>query len=623
MAISAGNYLIHSALDVDLVLLTSGGSKSKGAVITCGALTEADNRCYWKIAVKNTSYNQIYNIKTGTKAGNIMVNTVDANKPAVQGAYSDAKARWLATASGNTVTVHGSSVSTYFMTAYGDSSLYLTVPDDGGNLYLSALLDDTTNQEFWFEQTTYFDSKLATPSKLLTSAGKDYIVKSGSVSFYPQWNCAKSSVVYEMRTRSRQYDMTGTPGDWSDWSAWAKLIAEKQLDSKKKYSGVMKSTDAVSVPTVDNSSYLQADVEVQVRLTSATTSGGYNKTGTVTHGAAVSGLIRRWIPPTITISGAICTQYGLQVSYSSNYSVSGNTIRFESIKDGVVELLADYSITNQDYEGDLVLDWDLLSMIPIENDEVVCVGTLLESNGIVSGTISGTLTVSYDEESGFAFTPEYSLSDRMTVIGKIYEYDQVECFIQQKDLDGKDVWVKVEEIQSGVANHRLFEIIPAFGVQSKLMWVVAHTSGGDTQWRSLIVTLSTDYVMDTDSYVWNWVDDEKIPHCFILKYRAGAIMQPNDTINLPANKFVTTARDYPVFRYSKSISRILDVAGSILNSELGTHSTREVAEMLGKANHAVYRQPNGKWYQVALKSVAFQRQLMFDNVQITQEAESR
>ena len=71
MAISAGNYIIRSALDEDIVLLTSAGSKSKNAAIVSGALTEADNRCYWWTAIVNTSYNQIYNINSGTKTGYI------------------------------------------------------------------------------------------------------------------------------------------------------------------------------------------------------------------------------------------------------------------------------------------------------------------------------------------------------------------------------------------------------------------------------------------------------------------------------------------------------------------------------------------------------------------------
>ena len=189
MAISAGNYIIRSAMDENIVLLTSGGSKSKGANIAAGALTEADNRCYWKFAVVNSSYNSIYNLKTGTKSGYVMAGTVAAGKSVTQGAYKQATGAWSISASGNTMTVRGQSVSTYFLKAYSDNDLYLTVPEDNGPLYLSMELDDTTPQEFYFDASTYVNTKLATPTKLTASDGSTFIISStGSANaIYPQW----------------------------------------------------------------------------------------------------------------------------------------------------------------------------------------------------------------------------------------------------------------------------------------------------------------------------------------------------------------------------------------------------------------------------------------------------
>ena len=196
MAISAGNYIIRSALDEDIVLLTSAGSKSKGAAIISGALTEADNRCYWKAAIVNTSYNQIYNINSGTKTGYIMVASAAAGKPATQNAYKAATGRWTATASGNTMTVRGQAVSTYYLTPYGNANLYLTVPEDGGQLYLSALLDETAAQEFYFDATTYVNTKLATPTALTGTDGNNYtiVTNTSASSIYPRWNSSSTGL---------------------------------------------------------------------------------------------------------------------------------------------------------------------------------------------------------------------------------------------------------------------------------------------------------------------------------------------------------------------------------------------------------------------------------------------
>lgn len=616
MAITAGNYIIRSALDENTVLLTASGSNKKNASIISGALTETDNRCYWKVAVVASSYNSIYNINSGTKTGYIRAATVGANKPITQGVGTDTKANWTATASGNTMTVRGQTVSTYFLTARTNSSLYLTVPEDGGQLYLSEALDDTTAQEFYFEASTYVNKKLATPTAL-TAAGSTTIINNGNANSFPlRWNSSSTATVYEQRYRTRRYDTDGTPEDWGEWTDWT-------MTSASKYSaGVMSSGTNITAPAVDNTSYIQADVQAEVRLTSAKTTSAYNRTGTVTHGAAVSGLIRKWKSPTLTLSSPTCKQYGISITYSSDYTIAGNLIRVVSIMDGSAELVSNYILTNQDYQGEILIPWDAISVIPAANDSIDVTVELVEANGIVSVTQTSTLTVSYDSEAGMSFTPTYTLTNRLTIEAKITAYDLIECYLQVKTLDGADVWSKVDEI-TAPAGYRCFDIMHPFGTAPTVMWVVQHTSGGVTQWGYKKETLSSAYIVDTNYCAWNWVDDDKNPHAYLLKYQAEKLIQPNDSITLPAHEFITTAREYPVYRYSKSVTRNLDVDGVIKNGEADTHCTKADAEKLVTANHTVYRQPNGKWYQSALQSVTFGREMGYEAIKIQQEAESR
>lgn len=619
MAISAGNYIIRSAIDENIVLLTSGGSKSSGAFIAAGALTEADNRCYWKCSIVSTSYNRFYNLNTGMTNGNIMVKNVTGGVSATQGAYKIATGGWLAVASGNTMTVNGASVSTYFLKAYSDNDLYLTVPEDGGELYLSMELDDTTPQEFYFDATTYVNPKLATPTNLTAQDGTNYIISATGAqnSVYPQWNCSSTAVVYEMRSRTRRYDMEGVAEDWGAWTAWTMITAAKQS------AGIMRSASSVSAPAVDNSTYSQADIQIEVRLTSAKNAAGYNKTGTVTHGKSVSGLIQKWKAPSLSVSAAECTKDGLKVSYSSDYTIAGNMLRFVSIMDGATELVSDYILTNQDYHGDVIVAWDALSEIPDENDSLDITLQLVESNGIVSATATATVTVTYDSEEGLSFTPTYTTTNRLTIQAKITDYDSIECYMASTDLRGKEVWVKCEEIVSSAVGYRMFDIVPPFGVAPTVMWVIVDDGGGSTQWGYKKETLANTYKINSDSCVWNWTDDEKNPFAFILQYRVEKLIQPDDIVDLPATKYVTTGREYPIFKYTKSISRTLDVEGSIMEDETNSHSTRADAEKLGIANHTIYRQPNGKWYQAAIKSVSFGREMKYSTVKIQQEAESR
>ena len=618
MAISAGNYIIRSALDENTVLLTASGSNKKNASIISGALTETDNRCYWKVAVVSTTYNSIYNINSGTKTGYIRAATVGANKPITQGVGTDTKANWTATASGNTMTVNGQTVSTYFLTARTNASLYLTVPEDGGQLYLAEALDDTTAQEFYFEATTYVNKKLATPTALRLLNGDSYLINNGAATgMTPLWASSSTATIYEQRYRTRMYDSEGFAEDWGDWSAWTMVTASKYT------SGTMRSGTSVTGPAVDNSTYTQADIQIEERLTSAKNAAGYNKTGTVTHGAAVSGLIRKWKEPSFSFSAAVCTQYGLKLTYASDYTVAGNTIVIESIMDGATKLVSNYILTKQDYHGDIFIDWDAMSGIPAENDSLVITAQLIEANGVVTKAVTSTLTVTYDAEEGLSFTPTYTLTDRMTIEAKLTAYDSIDCYMQTQDLEGNETWTKCEEIAPPSSSYRVFEIVPAFGSAPTVMFIVTHTSGGNTSWGYKKETLSNAYSLSTLSYVWNWVDDDMVPHAFIMKYRAGAIVQPEDASELPASRFLTTGRDYPVYRYSKSIQRKLDIEGAIINGESDTNCTKADAEQLLTANHTVYRQPNGKWYQTALTDVTFTREVLYTGFQISQEAESR
>ena len=602
-------------MDENTVLLTAGGSKSSGAFVTAGALTEQDSRCYWKCSVVSTSYNRLYNLNTGITNGNIMVKNVTGGVSATQGAYKIATGGWLAVASGNTMTVRGQSVSTYFLKAYSDNDLYLTVPEDNGPLYLSMELDDTTPQEFYFEASTYVNLKLATPTKLTAQDGTNFIISSSGAAnaVYPQWNCSSTAVVYEMRSRTRRYDMDGVAADWGDWTDWTMTSAAKQS------AGIMRSATSVSAPAVDNSTYSQADIQIEVRLTSAKTTGAYNKTGTVTHGPSCSGLIQKWKVPTVTISAPTCTRDGLKLSYNSDFTIAGNTIRIVSIVDGAAELVSNYILTNQDYTGDILIDWDAMSAIPAENDTLDITFQLIENNGIVSVTVQDSLSVAYDSEVGFSFTPTYSVSNRMSIEAALPAYDSIQCYMRRTDIAGNEVWVACEEIADD--NGRTFEICPAFGSAPTVMWVVSHTTLGNTQWGYKVETLSI--TLSTLSYVWNWVDDAKVPHAFIMKYRAGGVVQPGDSVTLPANKFTTTGREYPIFRYTKTVDRVLDIGGAILNRETDPNATKADAELMATANHTVYRQPNGKWYQAAVKGVSFTREMSYYNIQVTQEAETR
>lgn len=619
MAITAGNYIIRSALNENLVLLTVGGSKSKGARIAAGALTETDNRCYWKVTVVSTTYNQIQNIQAGS-SGNIMASTIAPNQPVTQNAYKIATGAWSAELSGNTMEVNGQTVNTYFLKCYSNNNLYLTAPNNGGDLYLSAILDDTGNQEFYFEATTNFNVKLATPKTLQTDAGTTYVIHSGTTTFYPQWTAANTNPIYEMRYRSRRYDMDGNLAeDWTDWNGWSMIVAAPQLNEKKKFSGIMRSQTAITTPAgVDNSSYSRAEIQTQARLTSAKNAGAYNFVN-VTHGTAVSQVINQWCQPNLSISAAIYSPDGLALTYATDYTIAGSTIYINQILDtttGVI-LLADYEFTGQDYVGDLYLNCNELYGTPAAGDSIKVTATIIEENGIAKRTIVKNLTVAYDQSWGLTLNPVYTETDRLTIEASVASQPTIQLFLERPLLDGGTRWVECEKVSDDGITAK-FEIIPAYGPAPRLMWVAV---ASNATWTSEI-TAPDEAKIASDCLSWYWVNEQGEPRAAILKY-SEKIFQPDDDIKPPANKFVTTGREYPVFRYSKSVERSLDVKGVVIDDESDTNCTLADFENMATANHCVYRQPDGKWYQVAITGLSFERNGGYTEVSIKQEAETR
>lgn len=703
--VSAGKYIIHSAINEDLVLIPSGGSKSKGARITTATLTETDNRCYWHAAVGSNSYNRFWNYKAGTNTGNMMATKIQNNNAVTQSAYNINTGAWILVSSGHTMVFNGTDVGTYYIRPRANGSLYLTVPQNGGNLYLTSIIPstsstvtitatsetltniqvnrttfetavdniagtysfnydgtnwllneetatlntygitysgtpatgdtiaivftssapaDTSRQEFYFESSTYLNSKLATPKNLRTPNNTTYVIANGATSFKPQWQSSSSAKVYEMRYRSRRYDMDGnliTEGQladgWTKWTGWNMITATPQLNNKKKYNGTMASNTAVPTPGVDNVSYSKAEIQVVTRLTDAKNSGAYNK-NLVGHGYTVNQIINQWCNPSLTFTAAIYSPDGLALTYSTNYTIAGSSITINYIKDNGITLIQNYKFTGQDYTGDLYLNCDELYSLPNANDTIIVNATITEENGVAKTTVTNTLTVVFDQSWGLTLAPTYEITERLTVLAGIRSYATLQLYMERKQLDGTSLWVGCDKVFDDNENV-VFELAPPYGEAPNLMWVAIDEN---SNWTSSI-TAPTGITVASKFYSWFWVDEEFVPHTVILKYRVGSVMQPKDEITMGANKFITTGREYPVFRYSKSVERELDIEGAILNGESDNYCKKSDFEAMLAANHCVYRQPDGKWYQVAIKKMSFSREDGYTKVTISQEAETR
>lgn len=790
MAIAVGKYIIRSALNEDLVLMVSGGSKSKGARVTTGALTEEDNRCYWHSAIVG-AYNTFMNVNTGGN-GYIMVDQVLNGRNITQDAgYIKIRGRntlvdrseWLAVLSGNTMTVNGADVNTYYLKLFKNQELYLTIPNNGGDAVLAPIITGppstvtatlssdnftieidrltfqeaventsgtylfsyngsswlfnsetvdlatygiTTNgtiisgdtisiefkeyipaptdrQEFYFEATTYVNRGLATPNTLRHTGDKTFVISArestisatstgnvknphvnkatfetqitatgrytftfnGSRWLYNNavvnladygitftggpkknnaitvvycaayqniinlnWKCSSNAIIYEMRYRTRMYDPDGQIIDgWSSWNGWNRYQATAQLNNKKKYNGTMSGNVPIATPTVNNTDYTKADVQIELRLTSAKNWGAYNKNN-IAHGAVVSQIITVHCNPTIEFQTAMYSPDGLALTYQTDYKISGSTVIINSIKTGnnitLVENYTAETSINDEFYGDLYLSCDELYSLPAAGAVLTVNATFAEENTAARSTVTNTVTVEFDSSWGLDLNPTYSVSDRLTVLAGIKKYATTQLFMEKPQLDGTSLWVECDKVFEGYDSTYgdeivIFEYAPPFGQSPNLMWVAVDE---DSQWTNAI-TSPSGLVINSNFYTWFWMDSAGTPHTAILKYNIDKVMQPSDDITLGANKFITTGREYPVFRYTKSLERALDIDGIVLKSESEQYCTLDDFESMAIANHCIYRRPDGKWFQVAITGIKFSKEELYTKVSISQEAETR
>lgn len=613
MAITAGQYIIRSALDEDEALAPNGGSTKKNATVILDGFFVGDSRCYWKVTV-SSGKNRIQATLKGSYSIYCASATVPAKNVVMQGDYKAATGLWTATQTG-TMTVNGATVNTHTL-KWGDTNYYLTVKDDN-TLYLDTAhgSDENSDQRFYFEASTSYKTMTA-PQEITTVDGVTKVKDVTSVVL--QWKMASGSSklpAYEIRYRSLMYDDYGQPADdYLSWTGWNAIQAETQLNEKKKYNGYMKATTAIPLPTVDNDNYSKAKVQVELRLTDAKTYAAYSK-ATNKHGDSGKVEIMVYATPNLYISSAsegyraLFDPYGLGISYSTNYVASDANLSV-TITQGNVTLVKDYLFEGQASEGILYFGADELYATPTANATITVTATLTGGDGFLTRTVMQNLTVVYDENFGLTIAPAYSVTPRQTLAATITAHDVDNCYYQIEDLSGNIIWKPADLVSDGA--QRVYEMPAPYGSSHKVLWSCANGVSWASQEDTVELSLSSQF------YSWYWYDGE--PHMAMVKYKT---MDSSDVITLQANKFITTGRDYPVYRYSKSIERNLDFEGKVLDTETDAYCTRADIEAMAKSNHCVFRQPDGKWYEVAIISITQEHGRGYTHVSIGQEAESR
>lgn len=618
MAITAGTYLIYNALGSE-ILYPDGGSKNKAAKIAFGAYAEPDNRIYWQITVSGST-NYIKNVNSGNN-GFIITNA--AKTIVRQNATNTTYGRWIAEATGNTLTINGYSYPLYNLKLNADQTKLLTCGAENDILEIAEAVEDegaAASQEFAFVPMGTYDTKnLGTCSGLTSSKNTLTFVDDATIT--PYWKYSKTNLKnFQLRYRYQQQDADGVWGDWTPYMTasssmaalgWGNITGsavKKTTGSGKKKKTYSFITSNSAIPTVvpDYPDTICTRMHVQVRARNGNTHGSI--TGQA--GYMV------YATPSLTISDASLSPSGLTLFFETNYTAEGTGITITQIQDTTtgITILKDFEYEVQDYTGSIAISSSELYDLPGSGDTIQVKATLHTTVSQVKKSVSANLTVSYESGGSLVISPAYVQTDRMTARGTVTAptgstFDSVECYVRVDNLDGTYTLQPATEIENN-GSSATFEIPVAFGSDTKVLWVCV----AGTSWVSQFSTVGGQ---DTNYAVWYW-DKDGIPNAAILKLP----LRPSENLTPEVDKFITTGRDYPAYRYGKSITRNVSRSGKILSSEIDEYCTKEAFENLALAHHAIYRDAYGHWYNVAVQDVTIEKRSGYYSVRVRQEAET-
>lgn len=420
---------------------------------------------------------------------------------------------------------------------------------------------------------------------------------------------------------------------YEDVHGWTNITATStKVQKSTSYNFV---SDTVwNEPVVDNNEYMSAKMEIEIRPIQI-------KSGVSTHGISTTTIMDIYKTPTITLSGVLITSDTVEIAYSNIDYVTSDSKAIITIRktdsNGAV-LIENYESTYTESSGTLsIAISDFKTFSPQIGDTLyvyVKAGAIHAQNssyGIFTATGESETDTSSgtgegDSQSGSGPTAGADLitnirveeTDRLTYLLHNDAHTNDICYIQVKNLNG-DTHTTICDIYSKGNNEIVFEIPGAFN--DNTYYTLSITS--DNKWCKKNGTITPINTLKTLYYGWYWVDLNGVHQAAILRYQVNDIMKPNDSIDTENTEYITTGRQYPVFRFGKTVKRDLSISGIILNSETTEYYTKAAFDKLATAHHAWFRRPDGMVQEVAIDGVKYNREEQYLKVDISQKAETR
>lgn len=605
MAISAGTYQLISSLDNGLI---GTNSATNGAFVGDWYTDDYSNLCKVDLTVISGTTCALTLCDGGF---GLYYNTVQYYGSDVKLTGADSSnvlQRWDFVQVA-TVTYRGVTCGVYNVQPKSDATLFLTSSSVGshfGGVSVEAARTDGTGiqGQMWIAYPTKpTDAGLIVPDILgwaETVGGEGAYSRDAAATLYPVWDGgfawgAATSNYWQGCTRYQTLDgITGTWGEWSDYTAWAPLTATRADNLYWLTAGL----DA----TVTGAKAKRYQMLIRaVGVDSGVETYGYPATATLTAN----------VVPTVTITAATFGPLGLALTVTSDYTNGTNFVEF-NVFDGDGEVYSYNSIrsfTGGAYTAIVALD--KINRWIDEGSEITvryAVGTDEYRGWYANAEVhETTLTVSYDGGSGVTLAPVVTMG-----AGRLLNVSV------GSSLANEAVYVRsggrlVQATKNGDGS---FSSVYPFASNFEV-YAVAYNDAMTTwgTWEETYTPQSQLLKAYPACHAWSWAGGS-----FLLEVTSD-LMATDRKIDT-TNEIVTLdSREYQSVLFSRALESRYTASG-VLKHGLTESDKAQLLALLG-VKHAYYRAPHGDVANVAIAGVSYVDRRSFTEVTVDMVQETR
>lgn len=409
MAITAGTYVIRSAMDPTIVLDVEGLSKASGANIELWSDNGGPNQV-WDVQRVSSTYCRIVSANSGLLVDSTGNTPVDGKNIIQYAPTGGNNQQWLIQDSGEVAMLNGAPYPLYHVKTRMNTSFCLDASGassmPGTNVLLWTVKSPAALNQLWlFMPTSIPSSKLMAPTSggLSTSAasgGKATIaVPSDTAAVFVSWVGTGGSWQARYRTASR----ATTSAELGEWSQWRCLADGSTENSGWGPVGTVCATDASGgrirpaepIPIMLGTENDKIRVQFQARRFEEDFEGGFDA-----HGTAATFTCDANASATVSLASMAWAPDGLRVSLTPSNGRDDNSYRI--LVEGITK--GWQSFAGISAGGHCLIAPGQLDGIPEDGIEYTVNAIMTTRDGVTAQT-SSAVPCAYDGGFGISLSP--------------------------------------------------------------------------------------------------------------------------------------------------------------------------------------------------------------------------